>query len=134
MSTIYAAVVAVFRGSKILMLKRRPDDRNYTGWCLPGGSKEKEDANLEQTAKRELVEETGFTDGPGVFRYRLSTIHAPKGLPLRINVYSMGAPKGDVELSDEHTEFRWVTLEEALQLDLAGTATREILRFFTRMP
>lgn len=135
MSTaIHAALVAVFRGPNILMLKRRPDDRNYIGWGLPGGAKEPEDPSLQQTAVRELMEETGLDWHSPVFRYRVWTTHAKKDAPLRINVYSVESPEGEVVLSDEHTEYKWLTVEEALQLEpLAGSVTENILKFFSKV-
>ena len=46
------------KNSSILMIKRRDNLRKHAGQiAFPGGRKEKEDLNLEETAKRETEEE-----------------------------------------------------------------------------
>ena len=50
------------KNSSILMIKRRGDLRKHGGQiAFPGGRKEKEDINLEETAKRETEEEINIS-------------------------------------------------------------------------
>ncbi len=54
-----AAVLAVVPGNKLLLVKQyRPSLERYT-WELPAGGRS-EDEDFEETARRELVEETGY--------------------------------------------------------------------------
>ena len=50
------------KNSSILMIKRRDNLRKHPGQiAFPGGRKEKEDLNLEETAKRETEEEINLS-------------------------------------------------------------------------
>ena len=52
----------VKKNSSILMIKRRDNLRKHAGQiAFPGGRKEKEDLNLEETAKRETEEEINIS-------------------------------------------------------------------------
>lgn len=56
-----AAVVAALPGDKIILVKQyRPALGRYT-WELPAGGRSNPDEDFEETAKRELTEETGYT-------------------------------------------------------------------------
>lgn len=56
-----AAVVVIQNArGEVLLLHRKPHDRAFTGWCLPGGKQEPGDANLLATALIELEQETGL--------------------------------------------------------------------------
>lgn len=118
-----AAVIVVSRLSdhRVLMCLRSPEDRTAAGWCFPGGKCEPNESPI-QTAFRELQEETGIQASyTGVLPKR-------RYLDFDISVVTAWV-RGDPEitLSQEHLEFRWVSPQEALNLPLAGNATRSIL-------
>ena len=126
-----AVGVIVIRDSKVLMLKRRENDRAFPGsWCFPGGKCDDQCGKEEPflfAILRETLEETGQKlksirlDGR-----RKTTKPDNLGQIYDIAVF-YGSFDGDVELSDEHEEFRWVTPEEALLLPVAGEVTRDLL-------
>ena len=101
---IVAAGVIVRRGGAIL-LQRREDNGT---WGLPGGALEPGET-LEQTARRELLEETGLTagaltlvdvySGPGfVVRY-------PDGFAAYVvgATYTTDDPEGDLVVDGDET-------------------------------
>jgi mutator protein MutT len=103
----------------VLFMKRQPHRSEGSKWGIPGGKLEKGET-AEQAVLREIKEETGL------------------GLPLSIKYFGkvyIRYPEVDFiyhmyghDLDDypaqvffdpvEHTEFRWITLGEALQLPL----------------
>jgi len=51
----------IFKGDKILIQKRSLDEDVYPGlWGIPGGTMELKDKNLEETLRREVMEETNI--------------------------------------------------------------------------
>ncbi len=103
---------------KILALRRNPADvRRPNCWDLPGGNYEAgEDVN--DALKREIKEETSLqavrlrpiylTSSAGKI-YADTTIFALTQLCDKW--------KGEVKLSSEHVEFRWVTPQEFMELE-----------------
>ena len=53
-------VVAITEGSDVVMIRQYRPARNEVRWELPGGMMDAEESSVE-TARRELLEETGFT-------------------------------------------------------------------------
>lgn len=100
-------------GTKVLLLRRsEKGDHNHT-WCIPGG-KLKEEETFLGGAQREVREETGHLpscrrlgqfdnqDGRHIFRTFVCQVERPY----------------DVTLSDEHNAYRWVPLDEAMNMRL----------------
>ncbi len=120
---------------KILAVKRRSGAHvRPNKWDLPGGNLDPEDiANrsfksgkgddddiLVQAVKREVQEETGLKAAKG----SMKSIHAASGFDenkklLAIGIgYQCRVTDSKVKLSKEHQDFKWVTKEEFLQLDV----------------
>ena len=99
--------VVIFRG-KILVLYKSYRNR-YEGWVLPKGTVE-EGEEYDQTALREVREETGLTV-TGV-RFNHSHYFAPSNtLMLNFAV----KVEGEVHTNEEVDTWAWFTLEEARQ-------------------
>jgi len=105
-----------------ILLGKRTSDRELCpntwdvigGHCLPG-------EELASTLTRELQEEIGAT--PTVFS-KLAVLHEPRHLvygerEYHIYVITEWSGRGPILLGAEHSEIRWFTIEEAIQLDLA---------------
>ena len=110
-------------GPEILMLLRVPEHggwwQSVTGMMEPGESP-------EETAHRELMEETGLTGHltpmplEHTFWFDPALLHFPDDEP-RFNTetcfHAQVAPNGPVRLSEEeHSHYRWCGLEEAHDL------------------
>ena len=100
-----SASVYAQRAGKILILKRAGGEVTG-GWYIPGGGHERGE-DLEATARRELYEESGLVpDGP------LTLIGL---VPMRVygsdaiqESYACDCTTGEVVISDEHSEARWI--------------------------
>ena len=97
-----------------LVVKRNENDNLYPGsWEVPGGHLEKGET-LKDGLKRELEEEIGFTENfnPIITHYfdelkeRNNELIHDLELDFIINVDSS---KMDIKLSDEHSDYKWVT-------------------------
>lgn len=83
-------------------------------WDLPGGRVEKGE-DLKEAVQREVLEEigeVGFELGPIVGGCTLK-ISSDEKVLRKVHHYYFGTyHQGEIVLSDEHSEYRWVTLEE----------------------
>ena len=99
---------------EFLVVKRSENDDLYPGaWEFPGGHLENGET-LKEGLKRELEEEIGFTENfnPIITHYfdelneRNNELIHDLELDFIINVDSS---KIDIKLSDEHSDYKWVT-------------------------
>jgi len=102
-------------GERFLVVKRAPNAHTYPNhWDFPGGRLEQGEAPKEGL-KREVKEETNLD----------IKINKPKFLfseKLNVNhvvfvVYACNLISKDLRLSHEHTDYKWVTKEEILELE-----------------
>ena len=106
---------------RFLLLRRGKSTKNWQKkWQLPGGKMEWGEAPLK-TMKREVMEETGLTvKSPelcGTYTTLIKNGNATTYHILMV-VYHAKTERTNVRLSDEHDEFRWVTLKEAARMEL----------------
>lgn len=99
---------------EVLLLKRNEQRGGF--WNVVNGTFEIDESILE-SRKRELFEETGI-QATQPWSDELHRFTFPyKGYDIVVLVYSVEvAADQQVVLNDEHTEYRWVTIEEALQM------------------
>jgi 8-oxo-dGTP pyrophosphatase MutT (NUDIX family) len=129
-----SAVIIVHRGDSVLLVHRPNHDRAFPGiWCLPGGSMEDVDkGDPEETAYRELEEETGLTI-PDDYTVRALPVIAAESVRSRYMVY----PYSVRWQMDEPMEFKLpgsleldgvalMPVEAALRLPI-GSMTRALL-------
>ncbi len=135
----YAGIAALIRSpatSQYLLL-RRSDQSDYGQgiWeCVTGRVDQGE--GFEDALHREVREELGVAVK---VEYILGTTHFYRGDPTPDNelvgvIYlcSLDEP-GSIAISPEHSEFRWLTTEEALdQLSAADPSTRWLRRVIER--
>jgi 8-oxo-dGTP diphosphatase len=107
----------------VLLGKRKDSSNAYPGcWCIVGGFLEPDRETLEQTAVRELQEETGLiisTDSLNLVVVQSSPKRDPRGHIID-NVFSVAFEgRIEAEASDDLAAVKWFSLENALQEKLA---------------
>lgn len=110
--------IVVNKEGRILALHRDPNDaRRPNCWDFPGGNYEQGET-VEECIKREVWEETSL------IVYSCRPIHVASNMGKTyqdINVIALAQLcdkwEGDVVLSDEHTEYRWVNPAEFMELE-----------------
>lgn len=106
-------------GGKILYLKRHPDKAYGNTWCLPGGKVEPGEEPID-AAVRELAEEAGIQVNSrslqevGTFDFRAGEVdYVFTAFRTRLST-----PPTVILENEGFVEYRWLTVDEALQLPL----------------
>lgn len=130
---LYQVVVKAFlvQGEKVLVCY----DPRSQAWDLPGGRINVDEFSvpLESVLEREVREELGekvrFSVARlvTVFRHRRVADDGSERRFLMLG-YEVRYESGDIQLSDEHTEYRWVSLDEAAAL-LPGGQQQGIINY-----
>ena len=108
-----ATVLIVDSQNRLLLVKR--SDSGY--WGPPGGAAEPGEV-VEEAAKREALEETGLQVGEitlfGVFSGPELYYKYPNGDEVYnvTIVYLSHETSGEIQLNEEHTEWRWFAKDE----------------------
>ncbi|MFH1643584.1 MAG: NUDIX hydrolase [bacterium] len=121
------SVVIFSSQKKILVLKRSSHEPSYPNfWDLPGGNV-KSGETLQEAAKREAKEESGLDIE--LKKNHFCVYNCPD---KKFNIYGFKARpiNGDVLLSEEHTEFKWVSKNERKNLEYTPGVKATIKKFF----
>jgi len=102
----------VVDGDKILLLKRRDNDPHNPGsWDIPGGRIDLSE-QLEAALKREIMEETGLNVEISV-PFEAHTFTRDDGQFIIMISYACKlSGQQKIKLSEEHTSFEWVNVDE----------------------
>ena len=120
-----AVKAAVFCEGRFLIVQRSAASKNGAGrWELPGGAMEFGESPAEAIA-RELREETGLAFTPHGL---LSTWTFFLGDSLQVvGTTTLGScGDRDVQLSDEHEDFAWVTRQSVRDYDVFAGLLKDI--------
>ena len=126
----YLAVKGIIRRNdgKILVLKRSvKDDHKPDVWETVGGGMDK-DETPQEALEREISEETGLTVTVGnpfnVFTFKKDTGEFKVGITFLCEYID-----GEVLLSEEHDEYRWINPEEFAKMESVASLHEEIARY-----
>lgn len=122
------------RDGKFVLLQRNPNKRQPNKWGVVAGRMEPGENEVDAIC-RELSEEIGFQANKESLKHRevLYVENDDPHDPFNIvyHVFEMSVPEDtQVQLSSEHVDYRWVTPEEALQMDLIHDLDACIERHF----
>ena len=105
----------IIRGDKYLLLKRASRSRAYPDkWDFAGGKHEPGETP-EQAVVRETKEETALSINPGK-ELKKEEYHDKK-YDLLFH-YFIPTFSGEIRLSDDHSEYRWISKEDIKDFDL----------------
>ncbi|MDD5254244.1 MAG: NUDIX domain-containing protein [Candidatus Nanoarchaeia archaeon] len=136
----YIAITGIIiKDGKYLIAKRSPEERVFPNlWTVPGGKLEATDYinrpkdtsahwyNIfEDALKREVLEEIGLKIKNLRYLTSLSFI-GPNNIPNIVVSLFADHHEGEVKLSKDLTDYRWVTLEEAKNYELIEGIYEEI--------
>lgn len=128
--TIQVANVAVFDlNNNVLLLKRSKNLKNPECWSLPGGLIDDEE-NAEDTVLRELFEETGIdrTKIDFVSSKTFLIENLDENVDMCLFRATLKFPV-DIRLNEsEHTDFRWIGVDQIKDLDSVIPKLLEMLR------
>lgn len=112
------ALIQNDRGEYLLLRRSQVMENEVEAhWDIPGGRIEPEEP-LEQALRREIKEETGLDTAGDPVLLKAQDIFVEKAdLHVVRLTYSLRG-SGDVTISDEHQEMRWVVPNELITLNL----------------
>ena len=113
---IKTAGALIIKDGKFLLLKRA-DKRAFAGyWTLPGGHVE-ENESSENAVKREIKEETNLDFKP-IFFKKYNESFPEFNWKAEVKIY-YGEVNGTIEIDNESSKFRWFSLDEIKDMNLA---------------
>ncbi len=123
------SIIIENKKGKILVLKRSSYEKWYPGkWCILA-EKIKEGETPDECFKRGLREEIGVENWENAEKKNCFFFQdgdfKRKIYPCRCVIENE-----DIKLNHEHSEYKWVTLEELLKLDIAKPVKKHLQLFY----
>jgi len=134
------ATCIVVKDGKFLIAKRSEEEERWSGrWTVPGGKLEKDEYMkrphdtkegqwynvFEDLVRREVKEEVGL-DIKNIKYLTSLAFKREDGVPTIIVSLYADSDEGAITLSNELTDYRWITIEEAENYDLIDGIYEEL--------
>jgi dATP pyrophosphohydrolase len=102
---------------KFLLLKRADENKIYPGiWQMVTGGIEHDEVTVD-AVKRELLEETGLKPQKLFVVPKINSFYFPTSDKIVLSpVFLAIVNTTDVKISEEHSEYKWVSFDEAVDL------------------
>jgi len=121
------AQIVIKKDDKFLLIKRSENKTRSGIWEFPAGKVELLE-DIQNAAVREMKEESGLTPKKiGYIGYHERHGRERKQHKVYHNFF-VEEFEGEVELSDEHDDYKWVAKEEILEHGNVGIDTLEVLK------
>lgn len=131
--SVEVAAIYVEAMGRVLLLQIANHKKEGGFWGVPAGKIEKGETSIDGAA-RELFEETGIVIPADHTLTSMGSIYFRK--PTIDYIYHAFSLKFDdfppVTLSDEHQNYRWITLEESQTLNLMAGGHEALNYYFLR--
>lgn len=128
MNTKVAIKAIIEKDGKILILKRSSAEDVYENlWDIPGGRMEFGELPNE-AIKREIMEETNL-ESEIISPFAVWSFMAKPDLQVVGITMIAKYVSGEVKLSKEHTEFRWIDAKEFSKLEADKSLKKEIEKY-----
>ena len=129
MKSFYIAIKGVIKhNDKVLLIKRAKDDADGNFWEFPGG-RINDAESYSETLQREFREEVGIVDlemGKLLHMYQLP-VNVENSHGLFFLYFKVNTASHEIVLSVEHSEFRWVTKDELIDLPMNDGTKQALL-------
>jgi len=105
----------IVKGDRLLLIKRHSGDAHKPGvWKIPGGRLNSEDEDPYSGLRRECKEETGLNiDVRHPLQIDYFICDDGQKITMLIFLCTTKNSFSDVKLSEEHTDYQWVSIDTA---------------------
>jgi 8-oxo-dGTP diphosphatase len=126
---VISQVALLFRNDTCLILQANIDTTFSEKWGLPGGRIDEGEAERgDEAFGRELQEELGFENFVTVGMVDFETWYNNDGLARAAIVRYVQNDADDIQLSDEHMQYAWITESEIDNFEYAWANMPKILK------
>ena len=119
--------------NKVLILQRAESEYAGGSWCLPGG-KVKYGDTVEQSAARELKEETSLICHSLRFLFYQDSLPLKPGGMHCVNFYFEAEVSGDIMLNEESCHFEWIGLSDLENYNIAYRNDTALIHYWKKTP
>jgi 8-oxo-dGTP diphosphatase len=115
--------------NEVLILRRANSAHASGSWCLPGGKIDYGDT-VEESAVRELEEETSLTCDYLKFLFYQDSLPPEPGSMHCINLYFECEALGNIVLNSESSQFAWIGPEGVKDYEIAFRNDEALIKYW----